>query len=233
MAVLKLRLAGPLQAWGGSSRFVNRHTREEPTKSGVLGLLAAAQGRRRSEPVEDLVGLKFGVRVDQPGRLLRDFQVARSLDGRESMPLSYRYYLSDAVFLAVVEGPDAVIEGLNDSVLDPVYPLYLGRRSCVPAGRISLGVEGVSLDTALRMEPWQAAVWHQKKQAARTVSLEIFRDALEPGEAGETVRDVPLDFSPENRSYTWRTVVRPKPHEVPNPFGKEQSHDPMAELGGS
>lgn len=233
MAVLKLRLAGPLQAWGASSRFVNRHTREEPTKSGVLGLLAAAQGRRRSDPVEDLVSLKFGVRVDQPGRLMRDFQVARSLDGRASMPLSYRYYLADAVFLAVVEGPGTVLEGLHEAVLAPAYPLYLGRRSCVPAGRISLGVEDVTLDAALRAEPWQAAPWHQKKQSGRTVSLEIFRDAIDPAEPGETVRDVPLDFSPENRNYTWRMVVRPKPHEVPNPYGKEQSHDPMAELGGS
>ena len=41
MSVLLLRLAGPMQAWGDASRFTTRQTRTEPTKSGVLGLLAA------------------------------------------------------------------------------------------------------------------------------------------------------------------------------------------------
>jgi CRISPR system Cascade subunit CasD len=39
MAVLLLRLAGPMQAWGTQSRFVNRDTELEPSKSGVIGLL--------------------------------------------------------------------------------------------------------------------------------------------------------------------------------------------------
>ncbi|PSS43028.1 type I-E CRISPR-associated protein Cas5/CasD [Arthrobacter woluwensis] len=233
MAVLSLRLAGPLQAWGVDSRFVQRQTRQEPTKSGVLGLLAAAQGRRRTDPVEDLVGLKFGVRVDQPGRLIRDFQTARTLDGRSSMPLSYRYYLGDAVFLAAVEGPEPLLQGLKGAVANPAYPLYLGRRSCVPSGRICLGVSDEDLDSALRSQPWLAATWHRKRQRSRSVRLEIIRDALSPDEEGETLRDVPSSFSPENRQYGWRTVVRPEPHEVPNELGRLTEHDPLAELGGS
>ena len=43
--VLVLRLAGPLQSWGSSSRFTRRSTEAFPTKSGIVGLLAAAQGR--------------------------------------------------------------------------------------------------------------------------------------------------------------------------------------------
>jgi len=45
MSVLLLRLAGPLQSWGDSSRFATRGTRREPTKSGVIGMVAAALGR--------------------------------------------------------------------------------------------------------------------------------------------------------------------------------------------
>lgn len=74
MSVLLLRLAGPMQAWGDSARFVRRTTRHEPTKSGVVGLLASALGRGREESVEDLAQLEMGVRADQPGTLLRDFQ---------------------------------------------------------------------------------------------------------------------------------------------------------------
>lgn len=196
-------------------------------------MLAAAQGRRRTEPIEDLAQLKFGVRIDQPGQLSRDFQVAISQDGRKSMPLSYRYYLADSVFVAAVEGESELIQGLQDALTDPVFPLYLGRRSCVPSGRVCLGIRETDLDRALRDEDWQAANWYQKKQKAAEVGLAIVRDALSADEPGETVRDVPLNFSPESREYSWRTVVRPNQHYVKNPFGTESAHDPMAELGGS
>ncbi|NLE97041.1 MAG: type I-E CRISPR-associated protein Cas5/CasD, partial [Propionibacterium sp.] len=87
MAVLLLRLAGPMQSWGDSSRFTTRSTRREPTKSGVLGLLAAALGRPRTAEIADLAGLRFGVRVDQPGKVMVDFQTAQDERGRP-MPLS-------------------------------------------------------------------------------------------------------------------------------------------------
>ena len=91
MSTLLLRLAGPLQSWGDSSRFTRRETRAEPTKSGVLGLLAAAQGRRRTDPILDLAALRFGVRIDQPGRLPAAFQPAIRWRDGQSLPLSYRY----------------------------------------------------------------------------------------------------------------------------------------------
>src|SRR5690606_38747103 len=137
---LVLRLAGPLQSWGGRSRFVRRETEQAPTKSGVIGLLAAARGLRRTDDLTEFFGLRFGVRTDQPGRLVRDFHTARSLDGSRVMPLSYRYYLADAVFVAVVSGDRSLLEGIDDAIRRPHFPLYLGRRSCAPAGPISMGL---------------------------------------------------------------------------------------------
>ena len=87
MTVLLLRLAAPLQSWGTGSRFVRRNTDRMPSRSGVIGLLAAAHGRRRTDPIEDLLDLRIGVRIEQPGRLERDFQTARSRDGATAMPL--------------------------------------------------------------------------------------------------------------------------------------------------
>ncbi len=74
MTVLLLKLAGPLQSWGSESRFTERGTRHEPTKSGAIGLFAAALGRRRTDSVDDLASLEFGVRIDQPGSFEGDFQ---------------------------------------------------------------------------------------------------------------------------------------------------------------
>lgn len=238
MSVLLLRLAGPLQSWGASSRFVRRETRPEPTKSGVLGLVAAAQGRRRTDPVEDLVRLVFGVRIDQPGRLIRDFQTARSSDGKKSMPLSYRFYLGDAVFLAGLQADRALLEGMEETINSPAFPLYLGRRSCPPTGRLSLGVREGELRTVMREEPWHASEWYQKTRHSNTIALDFVRDAIDPGERGETVRDEPLSFSQEKRDYGWRTVVRDEMVEVENPayrgsgLSRPPAHDPMSAVGG-
>ena len=46
-ATLLLRLQGPMQSWGTTSRFDERDTQLEPSKSGVLGLVCAAIGRDR------------------------------------------------------------------------------------------------------------------------------------------------------------------------------------------
>ena len=49
------------------------------------------------------------------------------------MPLSYRFYLSDAAFLAVVVGDDDLIRGVDSALRAPTFPLYLGR-TILPAG---------------------------------------------------------------------------------------------------
>jgi CRISPR system Cascade subunit CasD len=233
MSVLLLRLAGPLQSWGSSSRFARRGTEIAPTKSGVIGLLAAAKGVRRTEPLTDLLGLEFGVRLDQPGQILRDFQTARSLDGRQTAPLTYRFYLSDAVFLAAVSGERELLSGLAQALNRPRFPLYLGRRSCPPVGPISLGVHDETLDSALKDWPWLAAEWYRRR-AASTVRLEIIRDAY-PGEPiTETLPDEPVNFDPAHRQHTWRSVLR-RPVDVTNDLAERAGvaeHDPLSLLGG-
>lgn len=209
MSVLLLTLTGPLQSWGSSSRFVRRGTESAPTKSGVLGLLAAAQGRRRTDPLEDLAGLRFGVRIDQPGRLVRDFQTARSLDGRKTMPLSYRFYLADALFLAAVEGDADFLNVLTEALRRPVYPLYLGRRSCPPAGPLLPKVVEGSVEEVLGAEPWAAKAWYRRSSAVASVPEVRVETVIDcpPGTAtAVTVRDHPISFDPERREYGWRTV---------------------------
>lgn len=230
MAVLTLRLAGPMQSWSVGSRFVRRTTRDAPSKSGVIGLLAAALGRTRDADLADLAALRFGVRVDRPGRILRDFHTARSLDGERVMPLTERFYRCDAVYLAVLEGDEERVDELAEAVRRPRFPLFLGRRSCPPAGPIAVGTSaGGDLLTALRETVWQVskdlAAWHPPR-----VSCEW---EAEDGEAGDVLRDVPISFSPEHRRYGHRHVRRDWAHAVPNPHSRDAgapAHDPMSAL---
>lgn len=230
MATLLLKLAGPLQSWGDASRFNLRRTREEPTKSGVLGLLAAADGRRRTDPIEDLLNLRFGVRTDQPGTILRDFQTEIDWRTGKSKPLTHRYYLADAIFLAAVEGDDLLITALHEALLRPTFPLYLGRRACPPAERLFLEIRDSSFDTALRATPWLASRRHRKSQPARGVRLPITRDLL-PGEIPhESIRDIPLSFDIRHRDYGWREVVREYSEPFANEIGRQPAHDPLTLL---
>lgn len=243
MAVLLLRLAGPLQAWGVKSRFTVRATELAPTKSGILGMLAAAAGRRRTDPIEDLLTLRFGVRKDQPGTVVRDFHTAHTLDGSKSMPLSNRYYLSDAVFLAGIEGENAVIERLDHFVRHPSFPLYLGRRSCPPALPVSLGLRDADLLEALKDEPWLASYWYRKRNPdIGEVEILLDKDAVPEGEHTNDLRgsrDVPLSFDPRRREYSFRDIerhmLRVKDEALQEGSATrsgqgEDHHDPMAEL---
>jgi len=162
MATLLLRLEGPLQAWGTTSRFDERDTQLEPSKSGVLGLVCAALGRDRSEPLADLAALRMGVRVDREGIPLRDYQTATGVviaaTGKADLGrtvVSPRYYLADALFLVGLEGERALLEQIQHALLQPVWPLCLGRKSCVPSAPVALpgGLVERSLVDALQTWP--------------------------------------------------------------------------------
>lgn len=231
MPTLVLELSGPLQAWGSESRFVHRETRMLPTKSGVIGLLAAAQGRRRTDDVEDLVGLRFGVRQEQTGTLVRDFQTAIDWRSGRSLPLSHRSYVADGRYLVGLEADIALLEGISEAIRSPIFPLYLGRRSCPPSGRIVLGMRDAPLEEVLESEPWHAADWYRRRQSQQ-VFLLWSRDAL-PGETrDETVRDVPRSFDPRHRDYGWRDVKHGWA-PIENPEGQfSDAHNALDLLGG-
>ncbi|GHH85816.1 type I-E CRISPR-associated protein Cas5/CasD [Streptomyces sulfonofaciens] len=235
MTVLLLRLTGPLQAWGSASRFVQRTTENAPTKSGVLGLLAAAEGRPRDADLSDLTALRFGVRIDQPGRRIKDFHKAEHTDTGRVMPLSDRYYLTDAVFVAGVEGEEGVIRQLNKAVGAPRFLPYLGRRSCPPSRPLLFeqSLTEQPLEEALRSAPWQASPWYreQLKRAAEhegtppaPEELDLLLDCPAGAPPDFSLRDTPLTFDWRHRRYAVRGV-RTGHMDAPAP-----EHDPTTHL---
>jgi len=193
-----------MQSWGASSKFGRRTTEHEPTKSGVIGIVAAALGRRYEDNIDDLAGLDFGVRIDQPGRLMRDYHTVKTNDGRPLVN-DFRYYLEDAVFLAGLSGDCILIDNIAGAMINPHFLLYLGRRSCPPAGPVCLGVrKGVGLADALESEPWQASKWYKECSEVNPVNLKIITDTDDISHTDLSVRDVPVSFNQTHRKYNYR-----------------------------
>ena len=211
MPTLLMRLVGPMQSWGTTSRFDERDTQLEPSKSGVLGLLCAALGRDRAEPVDDLARLRMGVRVDREGLLMRDYQTATGvLVAANAKPdlgrtvVSPRFYLSDAGFLVGLEGSDeALLRQLNAALRKPHWPLALGRKAFVPSRPVWLnsqhpedgpfdGLHPGPLETALQEQPRIATPRHDH----RTQPL---RAVIEQADSGALRHDQPIAPFAERR----------------------------------
>lgn len=213
MGTLLMRLAAPMQSWGVESKFdVRRDTGREPSKSGVIGLVAAALGVRRQEEekLARLAGMRFGVRVDREGVLTRDYHTASN---ERATCVTHRYYLADAEFVVGLESDDEeMLQEIACALKHPAYPLYLGRRSCPPMGRLFLGISGDGLEHALR-----EAACTSGSGADKRLVLEAGA-----GEGGRLVKDVPFSFNPEHRRYAFRRVVER--------CAASNEHDPFAEL---
>jgi CRISPR system Cascade subunit CasD len=186
--VLLLRLEGPLQSWGGRSRWDVRDTQTEPTKSGIVGLLGCALGYPTRDPrLEELDhALRFGVRVEAAGRIRQDYQtitdflptadgrykhsgvaIASSLDKLRGNPdvtpstiLSPRFYLEDAAFLVGLEAREpegeTLLAACAEAVQNPRWPLFLGRKCCIPSRPIFdfFGTDYTDLKDALTHREW-------------------------------------------------------------------------------
>lgn len=201
MPTLLMRLAGPMQSWGTTSRFDERDSQLEPSKSGVLGLICAALGRDRAEPVDDLARLKMGVRVDREGLLMRDYQTATgviSAAGKVDLDrtvISPRYYLADAAFLVGLEGDDrGLLEQIHTALRSPYWPLALGRKSFPPG-------EPIWLEGALREEGLRDALlaWPRIATIHREQRGEPVRLVLEHESEGAVRLDQPVAPFAERR----------------------------------
>jgi CRISPR system Cascade subunit CasD len=149
---LIFRLYGPLAAWGDIAVGGYRPSFAHPSKSAIVGLLAAALGIRREDTERQKVlaeACSFAIRVDAMGTLLRDYHTTQVPQAKRGIAyctrrselagndvntiLSSRDYRCDAVYTVVIEireGSAYTARELADALAKPVFTLYLGRKSC-------------------------------------------------------------------------------------------------------
>jgi len=200
MATLLLRLQGPMQSWGTTSRFDERDTQLEPSKSGVLGLVCAALGRDRSLPVADLAAMRMGVRVDREGVPMRDYQTATGVFIASGKPdldrtvVSPRFYLSDAAFLVGLESDDAtLLEDINRALRKPVWLLALGRKSFAPGVPVYLPDAVVTLSLVDALRNWPAIALPRERDVTK------IRCVVEDNNEGAVRLDQPIAPFAERR----------------------------------
>lgn len=158
------------------------------------------------------------VRIDRNGKValrepaLRDFQmvgsgyddsdpwqsllIPKTSAGKKAVgggtKMTYRYYLQDSMFAVVLQIPKTQSEQLAESLQNPVWDLYLGRKTCVPTEMIYQGL----------FEDKDSA-WHQAQLLAdnkrRLASFAVVEGGSEEDGDVITLNDVPVQFGLQKR----------------------------------
>jgi len=217
-ACLALLLDGPMQSWGFASRFTRRTTALHPTKSGVVGLLAAALGINKYGADEAAQVAKLSAltcttvtlpkqcgRHELPMLRLSDYHTTgggydkgtdwmkkpRAASGATlETVLSDRHYLLDARFGVLLEGEANWLEEIASKLKNPTWGVWLGRKCCIPASPLLVGV---SADQASALQALLVRVGFDT-----TLLLEHFDHVIEGAAAegldAEWLNDTPVAF---------------------------------------
>lgn len=211
--LLLLRLEAPLQSWGLRGRWDVRDTGKEPSKSGIVGLLGCALGYKKGDPrleAELDAKLVLGIREEREGTESLDFQTINGdhfvADGgikKDYTVVSPRAYLHDASFLVAIGGPAELLSRCKAALESPRWPIYLGRKSCVPTRPVldCMTTAYKDIRDALTRHPWQAREGEPPAMKERPRRLRCVVESL----AGTKMRPDAMRVNPA-RMYAERAV---------------------------
>lgn len=187
MKVVLLRFDAPLMSFGGVVVDQHNRTDAFPYRAMLTGLIANALGmsRRDEDAVHALqCRIRYAARRDRSGTEMVDYQtvdlgaegpMADGLgwttlgrlerrgggDASDGTHIRYRHYLADAIITVALtldpEHDDPTLSVVSEALKSPARPLFIGRKCCIPSGRMWLGeVEAPSLRQALEATPIDA-----------------------------------------------------------------------------
>ena len=149
---LVFHIHGPFFAAGDIAVGEYRPSLGQPTKSGLIGLIAASMGIRRTDhkKIQLLTEkIRIGILVLASGYLLRDYHISivpapgktpfltrrnELLAEKLSTILSTRDYRQDSLFRIVLSSEDVdLLANIKAALITPIFAPYLGRKSCPPA----------------------------------------------------------------------------------------------------
>lgn len=204
---LTFQLCASLGAMGEFAGHERRGSLTWPGRSALIGLMGAAMGVRRDGDFSGLDSLRMAVAVFAPGTVLRDYHTIETVPSAaakhpQSRPealaearrkrkgnttITMRDYRCDPVFGVAVWGDG--LRAVHDALRHPVFPLYLGRKSCPLAAPVDPALTAAETPeqalTGLRLPTWLPA-------EARVAWL-LISDDLEGAAQVETRNDLAID----------------------------------------
>lgn len=152
-------------------------------------------GYQREIPLRDFQMVGSGYDDEDPWENL---MIPKMSNGKKPVwsgtKMTYRYYLQDAAFAVVLEIPPNKTEVIRDCLINPVWDLYLGRKSCTPTDFIYRGIfehESEAIQKAISIA----------EEKHRVEDFRVLQGVLIDAEANEvlTLNDVPVQFGPKKR----------------------------------
>lgn len=227
-AWIGLLFDGPMQSWGTDSRFQRRMTQGHPSKSAVIGMIAAAMGidrelSERLEPLASLAMSTFLLPKRKHSIRLLDYHTVGGGYNKKTHPLrippkasggpsdnavvTTREYLTEARFGVLLCGKHDLISEVSKALADPQWGIWLGRKCCIPATPVLIG----AFDS-------RGTTFSQLLLAAGldTSLPETSFDRTEESQAtmaeAHGVNDVPVRFNANNREFQMRYVQHKRAH---------------------
>jgi CRISPR system Cascade subunit CasD len=239
MSALAFYIDAPLQSWGASSKFQYRETNSFPTKSALIGLIAAAlgidkHGADETNKLRTLTDLKLTVvRVEKPehkpSRMMDFHTVGGGYDKKAplwekmSIPkkasgapfgtvITRRSYLTDASFIAILEGELETLQQVHSALMDPVWGVWFGRKTCLPASPLTptMGEE--------RQQAFDALLERLPEQTAAPIEQFEYQEEIDvssPTDGSFYQSDQPIAFGqhhgPVPAPYRARNIIQHRP----------------------
>jgi CRISPR system Cascade subunit CasD len=220
---LVFTLQAPLASFGTIAVGERRPTWDRPSKSQVIGFLAAALGIERADEARQsalAASIGFAVRVDDPGYLLQDYHTAQRAEDaavrrrlRAGHPvatrrdeleaddirtiLSRREYRRDAAYTIAlwIDGEDVVsLRALAEAIRAPAFHLAAGRKAATLMFPCSPVVTPPEPDVVAALATFDAA----------DAELRAFRENWTPARLTE------------KRNTGWRTLYADETVELPS-----------------
>lgn len=190
--------------------------------SGLAPALTNGRARRR---VEDFHTVGGGY-----ARETHPQSIPRKASGGscDNPTVTHRQYLADARFGIILTGDRALLDNVATALRNPVWGVWFGRKSCIPAAPLLPDPAGQAV-FAVRREAFEALLRgvcriHGREPPAEFPDEADYERVTETGGPGDAIRDVPVSFGdgtssgPDKRCFAVRRVVV-RPGRVEPPTG--------------
>jgi len=120
----------------------------------------------------------------------------RAKNGQSLAVLTHRQYLTDASFGVLLEGEASLLKSIADALENPVWGVWLGRKTCIPTAPVMAGLKD-DRDEALRL-------------LIAEKSLEAFtrqKDVKSFADGRDSLPDTPVSFATDQRLFSPRRVI--------------------------